>query len=162
MGPRGPKQFFDLDGRPVVAWTVEHLQNCPEVDSIVLVVSEDQIDEMRRIVTQYRYSKVLTVAAGGLRRQDSVRNGLRLLEGLNVETVIVHDAVRPFIDVKMIQDLLAALTHADAALIAIPVTDTIKIAGAGGFVRSTPPRDELWIAQTPQAFRYRDLQSAFE
>ena len=162
MGPRGPKQFFDLDGKPIVAWTIEHFQNCPEVDSIVLVVGKDQIGEMRKIVTQYRFSKVLAVAEGGIRRQDSVRNGLRLLEGLSVETVIVHDAVRPFIDVKIVQDVLAALSRADAALIAIPVTDTIKIAGAGGLVQSTPPRDELWIAQTPQAFRYADLRGAFE
>jgi 2-C-methyl-D-erythritol 4-phosphate cytidylyltransferase len=162
MGPRGPKQFFDLDGRPVVSWTIEQFQRCAEVDSIVLVVGDDQIEAMRKIVLEYRFSKVLAVVAGGTRRQDSVRNGLRLLEGIRVEIVLVHDAVRPFIDRKMIQDLLGALSHADAAVIAIPVTDTIKLAGEGGLIHSTPPREELWIAQTPQAFRLGDLRSGFE
>jgi 2-C-methyl-D-erythritol 4-phosphate cytidylyltransferase len=162
MGPGGPKQFLELEGRPVIAWTIEPFQRCAKIDSIVLVAGEEQIESMRKLVSEHRFSKVFAVVPGGARRQDSVLNGLRSLEERGAEIVLVHDAVRPFIDGNIIHELLAALSHSDAALAAIPAKDTIKLAGADRVVRSTPPREELWIAQTPQAFRVRDLRSAFD
>ena len=176
MGSGGPKQFLELDGRPIVAWTIGHFQRSAEVDSIVVVAGDAQIDAMRQIISDFHFSKVRAVVAGGARRQDSVWNGLRSLgdrgedignRGADVgfhgtDLVLVHDAVRPFIDRKIIQDLLSALSHAEAALVAIPAKDTIKLAGLDGFVLATPPREEVWIAQTPQACRYADLCAAFE
>jgi 2-C-methyl-D-erythritol 4-phosphate cytidylyltransferase len=162
MGPAAPKQFLELEGKPIVAWTIAHFQLSPEVDSIVLAAAEAQIDLMKRIVSEYGYSKVCAVVAGGARRQDSVRNGLRALEERKPDLVLVHDAVRPFIDHTIILSVLGALSVADAAMVAIPVKETVKLAGPDGFVRSTPPREGLWIAQTPQASRYADLCRAFE
>lgn len=162
MGTAGPKQFLELDGRPIVARTIEQFELCPEVDFIVLVVGESRLEEMRRIVSEYRYSKVCRVVAGGARRQDSVRNGLLSLKDSGADIVLVHDAVRPFIDGDIIRSVLSALSGADGAMAAIPVKETIKIAGPDGFVRSTPPREQLWIAQTPQAFRYAELCNAFD
>jgi 2-C-methyl-D-erythritol 4-phosphate cytidylyltransferase len=162
MGPGEPKQFLELEGRPIIAWAAERLQSSPMVDAIVIAAPDDQIDSMKRVVSDHDLSKVCAVVAGGARRQDSVRNGLRALGEGSADLVLVHDGVRPFIDAAVIESLLAALSHADAAIVAVRAKDTIKLSDGHQIVRSTPARDAVWIAQTPQLFRRADLRAAFE
>jgi len=162
MGPGGPKQFLELEGRPIIAWAAEPLQMSPAVETIVIAAPADQTDVMKRIVSEHRLSKVIAVVAGGARRQDSVRNGLRALKEESADLILIHDGVRPFFDRQLIESLLAELANADGAIVGVRAKDTVKLSDGEGFVRSTPARDGVWIAQTPQLFRRADLSAAFE
>ena len=162
MGPGDPKQFLELEGKPIIAWAAERLQSSPLVETIVIAAPGDQIEFMKRIVAGQRLSKVCAVVAGGPRRQDSVRNGFRALDEESGGLVLIHDGVRPFFDPAIIESLLAELSEADAAIVGVRAKDTIKLSDCRQIIRSTPSRDTVWIAQTPQLFRRSDLQAAFE
>ncbi len=154
------KIFAPLMGQPVIAFSLQALQDAPQVDSIVLVLSPASVDKGRRLVEANRWSKIADVCAGGESRQDSVRRGLERLAA--VEWILVHDGARPFIDGGMISRGLAEAAHTGAAIAALPVTDTIKSADAALLVTATLERDALWSAQTPQVFRRRLLADAHE
>ncbi|HYQ86058.1 MAG TPA: 2-C-methyl-D-erythritol 4-phosphate cytidylyltransferase [Bacteroidota bacterium] len=162
MGPGDPKQFLELEGKPIIAWAAERLQSSPVIESIVIAAPGDQIELMKRIVSDHRLSKVCAIVAGGARRQDSVRNGLRALNEESAGLVLIHDGVRPFVDPAIIESLLAELSQADAAIVGVRAKDTIKLSDGERIVRSSPSRDAVWIAQTPQLFRRSDLCAAFE
>ena len=162
MGQGDPKQFLELEGKPIIAWAAERLQSSPVIESIVIAAPGDQIELMKRIVSDHRLSKVCAIVAGGARRQDSVRNGLRALMGESAGLVLIHDGVRPFVDPAIIESLLAELSQADAAIVGVRAKDTIKLSDGERIVRSSPSRDAVWIAQTPQLFRRSDLCAAFE
>src|ERR1041384_733275 len=162
MGAAGPKQFLELEGKPVVAWAVEQFQNTPEVDAIVIATGGSLITKMEGIVAGSNCPKVSAVVAGGEHRQDSVRNGLRALDREGVGIVLIHDGVRPFIGPELIRSVLAGLSKADATIAAMPARETVKLSNGGAIVATTPRREDVWIAQTPQAFRYSDLCRAFE
>ncbi len=162
MGSADPKQFLELEGKPIIAWALEPFQNAPEVDTIVIATGSSQIGRMERIVADEGASKVSMVVAGGEHRQDSVRNGLRALASKGVGIVLIHDGVRPFVDPVLIGSVLAGLAGADASIAAMPARETVKLSHGGAIVASTPPREEVWLAQTPQAFRYADLCRAIE
>ena len=102
------------------------------------------------------------IIPGGKERQHSVLNGLRALDGTGEDDVIlIHDGVRPFISRHILEHAVATAREYDGALVAVPVKDTVKIVEAG-VVRDTPPRESIWLAQTPQAFRYGIIRGAHE
>jgi 2-C-methyl-D-erythritol 4-phosphate cytidylyltransferase/2-C-methyl-D-erythritol 2,4-cyclodiphosphate synthase len=103
--------------------------------------------------------QLLPPVAGGSKRQDSVRLGLESLEGLNPSLVLVHDGARPFLDPGLVDRVLAALDQAPAAIPALKVIDTVK-RGEGGVIAATVDRANLWRAQTPQGFRYKEILKA--
>ena len=152
------KILTPLVGRPLVAHTIEAFNDSPRIGRIVLVLSGDILDRGRRLVEEGGWDKVTDVCAGGERRQDSVRAGLDRLQ--DVEWVVVHDGARPLVDADIIGRGLDAAAETDAAVAAVPVTDTIKRAGPGCIVVDTPRREELWAAQTPQVFRRSVLAEA--
>ena len=154
------KIFTPLAGRPLVAHAIETFNDSPRIGRIVLVLSNAILDRGRSIVKEGGWDKVTDVCAGGERRQDSVRAGLDRLT--DVEWVVVHDGARPLVDVGIIDRGLDAAAETGAAVAAVPVTDTIKRAGPGRIVVDTPPREELWAAQTPQVFRRTVLAEAHE
>ena len=154
------KILTPLMGWPLVAHTIEAFNGSPRIGRIVLVLSRGVLDRGRRIVEEGGWDKVTDMCAGGERRQDSVRAGLDRLP--DVDWVVVHDGARPLVDADIIGRGLDAAAETGAAVAAIPVTDTIKRAGPGCIVVDTPPREELWAAQTPQVFRRQVLADAHE
>ncbi len=152
------KAFAELAGQPLVAWSVDVLQGCPEVDRVALVLQEASVEEGRLLAARRGWSKVL-VCAGGSRRQDSALRGLELLRPCS--WIIVHDGARPLLDGAMVRRGLEAARQWGAAVAAVPVKDTIKEAGADALVVRTPDRSRLWAAQTPQVFRRDVLESAY-
>ena len=154
------KILTPLMGWPLVAHTIEVFNGSPRIGRIVLVLSRGVLYRGRRIVEEGGWDKVTDVCAGGERRQDSVRAGLDRLP--DVDWVVVHDGARPLVDADIIGRGLDAAAETGAAVAAIPVTDTIKRAGPGCIVVDTPPREELWAAQTPQVFRRQVLADAHE
>ncbi len=146
------KTFAPILGVPLVAHTLDRFESCPQVDQVVLVLSEDSLDRGRALVQERDYRKVAHVCAGGQRRQDSVRNGLELLTPC--EWVLVHDGARPCLDQAMLRRGLDAAAEFGSAVAGVPVKDTIKKVTQGQMVSETPDRSQLWAAQTPQVFRY--------
>ena len=156
------KQFIKLDGKPVILRTLEQFNSADEVDCIITVVGKKDIDSVKRMVVSYRLSKVCGVVSGGNRRQDSVWNGLKALKRQNVDVVLVHDAVRPFVSSELIRSVARVAARIGAVIPAVSPKDTIKCAGKKHVVESTLQRDTLWAVQTPQAFQFALLYRAFE
>lgn len=152
------KLFLMLGDRPVLAHAVQPFQDSELVHQIVLVVGAGKVTAARRLARKLAWSKVTAVRAGGARRQDSVARGLARIA--DSQWVLVHDGARPFVDGEMIRGGLEAARQTGAAVAAVPVKDTIKVA-RGGLVTGSPDRDELWVAQTPQVFRYDIISRAY-
>ncbi len=152
------KIFAQLGGTPVLARTVDVFDQCPLIDEIAIVLSQSNIDRGRRLVEEKGWSKVAAVCRGGERRQDSVQEGLKRLSGC--QWVVIHDGARPFVQADLIERGLAEAQESGAAICAVPVTDTIKVVGTDNHVLETPTRESLWMAQTPQVFRFDILERA--
>ncbi|WP_438449172.1 2-C-methyl-D-erythritol 4-phosphate cytidylyltransferase [Gorillibacterium sp. sgz5001074] len=161
MGGAVSKQYLPLAGKPVLVHTLEAFEAMEAVDTVVLVIGAGDEERCRNYVDQYGLSKVTAVLTGGPERQSSVYLGLQALDP-EVEWVLVHDGVRPFITER---DTLACLEGArtyGAAVLAVPAKDTVKIVGAGGRIESTPDRKTVWAIHTPQGFRLSELLAAHE
>ena len=161
MGTNRNKQFFELDGTPILLRTLESFQCSPTITTIVLAVSSEEMTTVQSLVRGAGISKVSVVVAGGEERQDSVWNGIEALKNQNVEYVLVHDAVRPFIDQELIERVLNAAVRFGAAVPALRVKETVKRVDPEGIVRETVAREHLWLAQTPQAFEFQLLYRAY-
>ena len=159
IGASVPKQFLEIQGKPLLHHTLTVFASCKLIDYVVLVMPRTDVDEMGEDWLN-KYEIVREVVAGGEQRQDSVYNGFNSLEE-GTDIVVVHDGVRPFTTPQMIIATVEAAQQHGAAITAIPVSDTVKQA-ADGFVKQTVSRDGLWRVQTPQAFQYGLLQQAFK
>jgi 2-C-methyl-D-erythritol 4-phosphate cytidylyltransferase len=160
LGASLPKAFVPVAGRSLVARAIDALAACPEVDAIVPVVAAEELERFATIAAS-ELAGVRGLAAavpGGAQRQDSTRAGLAALPP-EVEWVAVHDAARPLLRPEDVSRVVAAARRSGAALLAVPVRDTIKRAREGRVVE-TPRRAELWAAQTPQVFRAALLREA--
>jgi len=159
MHAKLPKQYLSLNGKPILAHTLEHLSAVSFFSAMILVLSEH---DTRGAVIAHPYENVKTVI-GGEHRVDSVRNGLRALAGIAKpdDWVFVHDAARPLISVQALTALKDALVNEPVgAILGTPVRDTVKLCDAEGVIVKTVDRAQLWVAQTPQAFRYSVLVNA--
>jgi len=159
IGASVPKQFLEIQGKPLLHHTLTVFASCKLIDYVVLVMPPTDVDEMGEDWLN-KYEIVREVVVGGEQRQDSVYNGFNSLEE-GTDIVVVHDGVRPFTTPQMITATVEAAQQHGAAITAIPVSDTVKQA-ADGFVKQTVSRDGLWRVQTPQAFQYGLLQQAFK
>ncbi len=153
------KMFVRLGGKPVLAWAVDTFQGCNLVDQIVVVVSKQSLERCRQLVAEREWSKVTEVCPGGRRRQDSVAAGLSRLS--RCRWVVIHDGARPLATVDLIERGLEAARETGAAVAAMPVTDTIKVAGDDRLVQQTISRRNLWAVQTPQVFRFDIITGAY-
>lgn len=160
MGGSVPKQFLSLGGEPLIVQSLRTLQADPVIDQIILAVPSADMDYCEKeIVSRHHFTKVRKVVAGGAERQDSVRNALAQVP-LDTEIVIIHDAVRPFMTHGMIAEVVAAAKKDGAAIIALPMRDTVKQVRTDGTIERTIDRAPLWLAQTPQAFRRDWIENA--
>ncbi len=154
------KLFAPLGGKPALVRVLDAFASCDKVSQIVVVVSERNLERCRQLIAEKRYSKPIEVCVGGKRRQDSVAAGLKRLD--DCRWVVVHDGARPLVTKELIEGGLEAAQETGAAVAAVPVTDTIKIAADDRIVRQTPPRQNLWAVQTPQVFRFDIIARAYE
>jgi 2-C-methyl-D-erythritol 4-phosphate cytidylyltransferase len=158
FGGATPKQFVSLGGIPVLARTVGLFAGRSDVAAIVVVAPAGQGKRARAIIRAAKH-RTVTVVAGGKTRQQSVWNGLRALPR-KCEFVLVHDAVRPFTTPGIISRVLKLARAHDAAVVGVPVGDTLRREGRAGFLAETVDRDGLWAVQTPQGFRTSLLRRA--
>lgn len=165
MGSSINKQYLTLGGRSILARTMELFDRHPMVKSIYPILPAEEIDYFReQILPGCQLKKFVGVIPGGKERQDSVRNGLQQLQmtGLNPDAIVlVHDGVRPLFDSSLISSLVDTAVLKGAAVIGVPVKDTIKEVENEQIV-ATPDRSRLWQVQTPQAFRFELLFKAYQ
>jgi 2-C-methyl-D-erythritol 4-phosphate cytidylyltransferase len=161
IGGEIKKQFLPIKGKPIIVYTLQQFEHCPEVDEIAVAVPESAVSAMESVVAQYRLHKVSKIISGGKKRQDSVRNVLDKILMKDSDIVLVHDGVRPFIEIKRIVHLLKICKEHDAAVLAVQPKDTIRRSMDGSFFNQTLDRSALWLIQTPQAFRAKILIKAF-
>lgn len=156
LGGEVPKQYLPLGGRAVLRHSVETFLRHRAISGVRAVISPEHRALYDNAVAGL---SILPPVAGGASRQDSVRNGLESLAELQPNRVLIHDAARPFLTAEIVDRTLAALDDAPGAVVAVPVTDTLK-RGHDDRVAGTVDRSALWRAQTPQAFRYADILAA--
>jgi 2-C-methyl-D-erythritol 4-phosphate cytidylyltransferase/2-C-methyl-D-erythritol 2,4-cyclodiphosphate synthase len=155
-GGETPKQYQQVAGRPLLAWSAKVFAEHPEISTVRFVIGADQVPLFEKALP----NGVRTPAIGGSTRQDSVRNGLESLRELNPDFVLIHDAARPLVSRVLIDRVLAALrAGADAAVPLLPVADTLRRREANG-LWALVIRDNLYRAQTPQGFRFRAILNA--
>jgi len=149
------KAFIPLEGIPLVAYAVQPFEDCHRIQSIYPVLrNQDFTAWEQKVLNPFRLRKARPPVAGGPTRQDSVRLGLESIKKQEeIDVVLIHDGARPFLDTSHVEQLLDTMEDAQAAVLAVPAKDTIKII-AEGHVLDTPPRGSLWHIQTPQAFDY--------
>ena len=165
MGSARPKQYLELGGLPVLSRTLMVFDAHPEIDCIFLVVSPAEVDFCRETVLSNRgWNKEILLVPGGKERQDSVYKGLKAafekMGGAGI--VLVHDGVRPFVSHEIITACIRGAVESGACIPGVPATDTIKQADSEGFVLGTVSRENIWLAQTPQAFSMELILAGFE
>ncbi|MFQ5956345.1 MAG: 2-C-methyl-D-erythritol 4-phosphate cytidylyltransferase [Candidatus Brocadiales bacterium] len=163
MGGDVKKPYLLIKGKPIFQRSLEKFLDIKDVKEIILVVGpselKDVIDQWNDEFAQYNVK--VKIVAGGSRRQDSVYEALKHLEP-QAEIVLVHDAVRPIVTKEMIEAVINRVITSGAAILAVPVTATVKEVEAGERIIRTVNRDSLWMAQTPQGFRRDILQRAYD
>jgi len=158
MGGAVPKQLLDLDGRTLLQRSVALFDRHPAVHALVVVLPSDLVSSGSALVG--RTSRPCIFAAGGGRRQDSVKHGLAVLPP-DVDLVLVHDAARPFADAALVDRVIQGVIETGAAVPAVRARDTVKRVSAGATtISETLARDEIWLAQTPQGFKRAVIEDA--
>ena len=161
MGTELPKQFLSMGDDMLLTKTIRVFEESSVIQDIVLVTSEDWIGFCKtEIVDKEGFRKVRKIVAGGKERYDSVYQGL--LACPNADYVFIHDGARPFVTEEILVRTQEAVEKYEACAVGVPSKDTVKIVDEDGFVESTPPRENVWNIQTPQAFSYPLIRAAYE
>jgi len=159
LGADAPKALVDLEGKPMLARTIERAA-LPEFRlPVIITAPPDLLETFRDALRPWFADAAFRLVAGGAERQLSVANGLAEIDP-DTEIVAIHDAARPFVAAESIRASILAAAEYGAATVAVPVTDTILEAGGAGFLARTPDRRTLWACQTPQTFRTAVIRDA--
>ena len=159
MGTSVQRQYIELQGKPIIYYTLSVFQKSEIIDDIILVVGKDQLKYVQEeIVRKYHFTKVKTVVEGGHERYASVWQGLKAREYdkyyENIEDgyVFIHDGARPFVDEEMLERAYDTVRKYKACVAGVPSKDTIKLINEEQFAVTTPEREYVWAVQTPQVF----------
>jgi 2-C-methyl-D-erythritol 4-phosphate cytidylyltransferase len=159
LGAPEPKGFVALAGVPLMARALRALLAAQEIDAAVVVVPRGARERGRALIaTHGPWRCGVAVVEGGAERQDSVRAGLEAAG--TTDLVAIHDAARPFVPPAVVTAVIAAAARYGAAIAALPATDPVKYVHPDGWIETTPDRQRVWLAQTPQAFRADLLRRA--
>ena len=153
------KQFLMLDGTPVLIHTIRKFLHCPSVSEIIVALRPEDIAWVQNLINKLEPTKPVRLTEGGDSRQASVQNALAILAP-DTELVAVHDAVRPFIEPELVENVIAEAARTGAAIVGIVPVDTVKQVHKHS-VRSTLQREHLILTQTPQVFHVALLREAF-
>jgi len=166
MGAETLKQFLELDGVPVLIFTLRRLAACPAITDFIVATRADEVDSVAALIARENLSRPVRVVRGGDTRQDSVANALTEVPD-NADLILVHDAVRPLVTRDQIEGVIAEALSCDAAILGIPAMDTVKevkrasLPADVALITATIPRERVVLAQTPQVFRAALLLEAF-
>jgi len=165
QGKTPSKQFLTIAGAPILIHTLRKFEDCPQVDEIYMAMRPQEGEGFLADLAKHGFKKPVRVVEGGEHRQQSVANALRAVKAADDDIVLVHDAVRPFVEPETITAVIDGVKRYGAAIAGMPAVDTIKQVERtpdGAIIRATIPREVLVQAQTPQGFRYGILKKAFD
>lgn len=155
-----PKQYMDLNGKPVIYYSLKAFEE-NGFSSIILVCGKEDVEYCKKeIVEKYNLTSVKAVVQGGKERYHSVFEGLKAAKG--ADYVFIHDGARPMITQDIINRLKETVVEEDAAVAGMPVKDTIKIVDDEAYVSETPERKYVWQVQTPQCFAFPIIYEAYK
>ena len=161
MHSKVQKQFLEIQGYPVLYYSLRCFQESPLIQDIILVTGEESISYCKEeIVQKYGFTKVSAVIPGGKERYDSVYAGL--CECRDCEYVLIHDGARPFVTEEILKRGLQKVKETGACVIGMPSKDTVKLSDEEGYVKETPNRKRVWTIQTPQIFSYSLIREAHD
>lgn len=157
-----PKQYLLLEGRPVLGHTLLVFNTCDRIDEIFVVTPAEDFDFCgKNVIGPLGFQKRIRLVSGGDRRQDSVYNGLKALDQ-KTDLVVIHDGVRPFVKSDELEACIDGAIQFGACILGIPASDTLKRVDEAGIINETLDRDNIWLVQTPQAFKYDVILEAHE
>ena len=162
FGGNTPKQFFKINGKEILAHSISKFNEIKEIDEIIIASDKKNVEKIKKIIERNNFRKVSMIVAGGKQRQDSVYNALRSLSCEKNDTVMVHDAVRPYVSAKLIKELIQQAKIFKNVIPGIKINDTLKLSGKKEIIENTISRENMWTVQTPQAFNYSQLMDAFQ
>ena len=153
-----PKQYIRINGKEIIAYTLEVFQKCDLIDEIIIAAQNNYFDLLQTIKKNYSLSKISKIVEGGEERQQSVLNALKTINAKEDDLIVVHDAVRPLLPPDILTNAIEAAKRSGNAVVAIKAKDTL-IKGMDS-VNSYVDRQDVYYAQTPQIFHYRILSDA--
>ena len=156
------KQYLDLSGQPVLVHSIVAFDSCSLVEEIFLVIPKKDVEYcQKKILSLLDLKNHINFVHGGAKRQDSVYNGLQAINK-NTDTVVIHDGVRPFIKTEDLKRCILGSKKFGACILGTPASDTLKSVDKSDIIETTLSRDNIWLAQTPQAFQYDLILKAHE
>jgi 2-C-methyl-D-erythritol 4-phosphate cytidylyltransferase len=161
MGSDRNKLLLNLQGRPLLGWTLMAIQAAQQIDWIGIIGQPQDFADWRSLLSDLGLTKPVVLIAGGATRQESVFNGLQALPP-TAERVLIHDGARCLASPDLLDRCAEALQEFPGLIAAVPVKDTIKVVDAAGWVSDTPDRRQLWAAQTPQGFWVEKLKACHQ
>lgn len=161
FGSKIPKQFLKIDGKEIIAHTIERFHSLKIIDEIYIAAQADNFDKLKKIISKNIFTKVKSIVEGGETRQASVFNALNVIECEKNDVIMVHDAVRPFLSKKLIIDLIDECHKSGGVIPGIKINDTVKRTDEKQFIQKTLSRENLWTVQTPQVFRCDIIKNSF-
>jgi 2-C-methyl-D-erythritol 4-phosphate cytidylyltransferase len=161
FGARVPKQFIALGRRPILAWSLEAFERSSLISELIVVAPPADEVSAIEITRKWVHKVPVKVVPGGATRQESVKSGLDAVDA-DLEWVAVHDAARPLVTLTQIEAVCFLAQEVGAAILAIPVQDTVKVVDEDGLIIRSQDRTHLYLAQTPQVCRKEDLRLAYK
>ncbi len=164
MGAGVPKQFLEINGKPIIVYTLQLFQYHDMIDKIYISVLKQFIPYMEDLIGEYHLRKVAGVLPGGKTAQDSIYNALKVAESENAKdsVVLIHDGVRPFVSYEVIRDNIESVKRCGNGITCTPCFETILISQDGEEVGAVPYRKETFAAQAPQSFYLKDILEAHD
>lgn len=164
MGAGMPKQFLEINGKPIIIHTLDNFQNSPLIDKIYISCKKEYIRKLQNMLEYYRITKAAGVVEGGETGQDSIYNGLvcALKDNPEDSIVLIHDGVRPLISEEVIEENIESVEKYGTAVTCTPFFETPVISVSGEIVEDMPVRNYMFTAQAPQSFRLGELVKAHE
>lgn len=164
-GSNKPKQFLELNGKPIIIHTIEHFEHHPDIDEIVAVCHPDWVDYLQEKLDTFHITKVRHIIPGGSSGQESIRNGLFFIRDsvnkeLDDEIVLIHDGVRPLIDQKIISDNIESVRKFGNAVTIVPAIETIIETDDNNEITQIHDRSHCRLARAPQSFYLKDIIEA--
>ena len=159
IGADIPKQLLKTGGRTIIEYTISAFEEHSLIDEICIVSHADWITQTEALVSRAGFRKVKHIITGGKERSDSSQAAIRLYEADDI--LLIHDGARPLVSRRIISDCVSAMKSCNAAGVAIPATDTVWQADTSRQLCTIPPRETLFLAQTPQVFRCSVIAEAY-
>ena len=154
------KPFVLLGGKPLVSYALNTFNSCKCINGIIIASERSCVKRLKEIAKRFKINKLIDVVVGGKTRFESVRNCMKRVDA-SFDIVIIHDAARPFIDRRTIEKSVKAAQSFGSCVVAVPESDTVKLAGKDLFIKGTLDRSRIFRAGTPQAFRYDIIKKAY-